>query len=92
MLTKTEILSNTSGIKFTIRYNGTNHFISSTDKIKINGIIFNMNETLQFEDNWNNGLKRMEEQLVRWQARSITTLGKIELYKTFGIVYIKSNL
>lgn len=27
----------------------------------------------------------MEEQLVRWQARSITTLGKIQLYKTFGM-------
>ena len=27
----------------------------------------------------------MEEQLMRWQARSITMLGKIQLYKTFGM-------
>ena len=92
---KTEILSNTPGIKFIIRYNDSSHSISSIDKIKINGIIFNMNETLQFEDNWNNGLKRMEEHLFWWQARSITTLGKIQLYKTVGmsqVIYLSRVL
>ena len=29
--------------------------------------------------------KKMKEHLIRWQARSITTLGKIQLYKTFGM-------
>ena len=55
---KTEILSSKAGIKFAIRYDGIVHHITSIDKIKINGIIFNMNETLQFDDNWNSGLKK----------------------------------
>ena len=82
---KTEILSNKHGESCNIEYLGRKHDITSSCRAKINGIIFDSNSNLQFKENWDLGLKRMEDQLIRWQARSITTLGKIQLYKTFGM-------
>ena len=85
---KTEILLNNINGKTLIKYLGKKHIINNAVNVKINGVTFNINCKEQFHNNWESGIKKMKDQLIRWQARSITTLGKIQLYKTFGMLQV----
>ena len=54
---KTEILSNKDGEHLKIKYLDKEHNITSINKAKINGIIFDTNSDRQFKENWDIGLK-----------------------------------
>lgn len=75
-------------ITFRIMYLGTQHQIKTVEKTKINGIYFQQNWTEMIDDNVGKIAQRIENQLKPWSRRALTTLGKIQVVKTFGISQI----
>ena len=98
---KTEILRFKSGqqlpneIKLDVRYNGANYEVKTMNKVKINGIYFQQNQTVMREDNVEAALRRVDSQLRRWSTRRLCLLGKILILKTFGIsqlIYLMQSI
>jgi len=90
---KTEILSFHSrnvrignlDLGFDIEYMAMLYHLECKDKVKINGIIFQQNESRMRIENLESILKKVESQLLRWSGRGLSLLGKILVLKTFGI-------
>jgi hypothetical protein len=99
---KTEILSfrshrgrNFAPTNFQITYLGKIYNLSSKEKVKINGIIFQQDYSRMVDDNVEAAKIRMDTHFKNWSRRSLSTLGKILIVKTFGIsqlVYIMQSL
>ena len=90
---KTEILRFANSIKgkafepmeFEVRYLTGTYRIKTVEETKINGIFFQQDETRMRTRNVAHVRKAMENQLRKWTARNLSTLGKILIAKTFGI-------
>jgi len=84
--TKTEIMTINMAIE-EVRFNylGKTEKINTVKSMKINGIIFNEDETETYTINWNKANKNLTDQLIRWTKRNLTILGKILIVKTYGI-------
>ncbi len=68
-----------------IMYMGQHFDIKPINEIKINGIILCKNRQLQSTKNWEILTNKMEKHFASWSRRNLTLLGKIQIYKTFGL-------
>ena len=84
---KTEImrLGNEEERSYRVQYLNKSFSVTSIPKIKINGIIFHRERVMMEEQNVNEACKKMDHHFKTWSRRSLTTLGKILITKTFGI-------
>ena len=90
---KTEIMRFASELRgknfearlYVVRYLGKNYEILTVKETKINGILFQQDEMEMRNQNVAQIKKKIESQMSKWSKRSLTTLGKILIVKTFGI-------
>jgi hypothetical protein len=89
---KTEILG-PHNHSFKIRYNGEEHLLQSRSRVKMNGIIFDKDEEMMKEVNFNTLMDKINNMLAGWSSRGLSLLGRILIYKTFGlsqVIYLLS--
>jgi hypothetical protein len=85
---KTEILrlgTDRRELEFDVDYMNQRTKLRTTNKAKINGILFQNDPEEMAEDNVRAVLHKVDKQLKSWSRRSLSTLGKILICKTFGI-------
>ena len=87
---KTELmrLGNNNAIMYHVSYKNQIHSIKSQDEVKINGIYFQRNKDAMIDRNVNSAIQKMDQHFKNWSRRSLSTLGKIVITKTFGISQI----
>jgi hypothetical protein len=68
-----------------ITYMGQNFEIQPLKEIKINGIILCQNLARQNSHNCAILSKKMDQHFHSWSQRNLSLLGKIQIYKTFGL-------
>ncbi len=71
--------------KMHIIYLGKVFEIAPTVEIKINGIVLCQNLAKQKKINCDLLLEKMDKHFLSWSKRHLSLLGKIQIYKTFGI-------
>jgi len=89
---KTEILDIYEN-QHRVRYEGQEHCLRGVKSVKINGVIFNKDIRLMKEENLAVLIAKIESMLRGWRARQLSLLGKILIYKTFGmsqVIYVLS--
>jgi len=89
---KTEILDGNES-QFRICYSGEHYLIKGAKSVKINGVYFNKDLVQMKNDNFIHLTNKIENMLTGWRARNLSLLGKILIYKTFGmsqVIYILS--
>lgn len=82
-------------ISFDIRYLGVNYTIKTIKETKVNGIFLQQDEEALKHRNVENVREKIDAQFKRWSRRSLSTLGKILIVKTFGIsqiIYLMQSL
>ena len=86
---KTELITNSnSSTQFALSYNQATVLLRSCKDIKLNGIY------VSYDINWVSGknfekiYSSVEKQLRMWSSRSLSLLGKIQIFKTFGLSQI----
>ena len=94
---KTELirLGSNDPAHYNVAYMNRNHRISSQDEIKINGILFQRQYEPLIKSNVEAAIKKMDQHFKNWSRRSLSTLGKILITKTFGIsqiIYLMQTL
>ena len=87
---KTEILRLGSEIetRYVVNYMGEIHRLDTKEKIKINGILFQRDGDRRRRENIEAVKEKITNQLKKWTRRSLSTIGKILILKTFGISQI----
>ena len=86
---KSEIItSDVSRLEYELEYNGKKFSLSRSDSIKINGIYIGYNVEQARIKNYNKIASALENQLNTWSKRYLTILGKIQIFKTFGLSQI----
>ena len=85
---KTEIISNCPTRSFNITYLGDIHEISVGEEMKVNGLVLSYNKDITYKKNFGKLFNAMERQLTSWSNRGLSLLGKILIYKTFGLSQI----
>jgi len=89
---KTEILDENED-QYRIMYINEEHYLQGVKKVKINGITFDKDQRQMVEENYNTLVSKIENMLTGWKARNLSLLGKILIYKTFGlsqVIYVLS--
>ena len=61
-------------------------------QIKVNGLILSYDVEVSRKQNILNMLKAVEKQLNGWYKRNLSLLGKIQIFKTFGLSQILYTL
>ena len=94
---KTELirLGNEENAEYHVRYKNRQHTISSQNEVKINGILFQRDHATTLDRNVESAIERMNKHFRSWSRRSLSTLGKIVLAKTFGvsqIIYVLQSM
>ena len=92
-IAKCEAMALGKAKKEIITYN--NIEIKWVDKLKITGITFGNNSEQNRKTDVNEAISKMKTQLQIWRGRNLSTLGKIQIVKTFGIsqiLYISNML
>jgi hypothetical protein len=84
---KTEILDRNSAV-YTFKYMGDTYRVQGLEEAKINGVIFHRDEHTMIGRNYDMLLQKINKSLVAWKARRLSLLGKILIYKTFGLSQI----
>ena len=80
---------------YQVNYKGRLYDINSLNEIKINGIFFQRDRGQLMKRNIEGILEKMDKHLKSWSRRSLSTLGKILIAKTFGIsqvIYLLQSL
>jgi len=91
---KTEILDRTSR-QYSFNYMNEQYRVKGLEEAKINGIIFHRDENRMKDKNYEMLQNKIVKSLAGWKARRLSLLGKILIYKTFGlsqIIYVLSVL
>ena len=89
---KTEIITNGANSEFSVRYNNQRVDIQVCDQIKVNGIIMSYNHEEARKCNISKMLKLVESKLRGWTNRNLSLLGKIQIFKKFGLSQILYTL
>ena len=96
---KTEVLRIKSArmklLKLRIRYLDKDYEIDSCEMSKINGVLIQQDERKMKASNVRAIIGKMESALKRWSRRSLSSLGKILILKTYGIsqvIYLLQTL
>jgi len=84
---KTEILDRDMST-YSFKYMDDVYRIKGKSEAKINGIVFHCNEQLMQERNYQMLLEKINSALTAWATRRLSLLGKILIYKTFGLSQI----
>ena len=84
---KTELmrLGNEEPRTYNVNYRRQIHNIDSLSQVKINGILFQNNFEVMVRSNVDNVVSKMDRQFKAWNRRSLSTVGKILIAKTFGV-------
>ena len=85
---KTEIISNKPTNTYRVLYLNETHNVTASDSIKVNGLILSYNSDEMYKLNFGKLYTSMEKQLRSWVNRGLSLLGKILIYKTFGLSQI----
>ena len=85
---KTEIISKGGLGAFNISYNNKTYKIIPSNYIKINGLFLGFNIEVAAAKNINKIIHSLESQLKMWSHRHLPLLGKIQIFKTFGLSQI----
>ena len=85
---KTELIQRGGNEHYDITYNGSNNRIGPTDIIKINGLQLSFDAERANDINLQKIFKSMEAQFKVWKNMYLTILGKIVVFKTFGLSQI----
>jgi hypothetical protein len=81
---KTEIIDRNS-LTYSFRYMNVRHRVMGKVEAKINGIIFNCNSDRMKQQNYEMLCDKINSALTLWKIRRLTLLGKILIYKTYGL-------
>jgi hypothetical protein len=76
-----------------VQYGDEQHYLQGTKSIKINGVVFHKDIIQMKEENFNHLIVKIEKMLSGWRTRQLSLLGKILIYKTFGmsqVIYVLS--
>jgi hypothetical protein len=84
---KTEIRDKTSAL-YKFKYMDETYRVKGLEEAKINGIIFNRDDMTMKEKNYEMLMNKINNSLSAWRTRSLSLLGKILIYKTFGLSQI----
>ncbi len=84
---KTEILDKNSLI-YSFKYMNVRHRVRGKQEAKINGIIFNCDRDIMKQRNHEMLLEKINAALLLWKMRRLSFLGRILIYKTFGLSQI----
>ena len=85
---KTEIIQNKGQDLYEIRYNNMIYSVKPSSYIKVNGLILSFDTSQAREANVNKIFDMIFSQLRSWTRRHLSILGKIQIYKTFGLSQI----
>jgi hypothetical protein len=72
-------------IEFEVDYMNERIKLKSQKKAKINGVLFQNDPEKIVDDNVCAILQKVDKQLKSWSRRALSTLGKIQICKTYGI-------
>ena len=94
---KTELMKigNNEESEYNVIYRGQNHLLKSQVEIKINGIIFQRSQDVMKTRNVEEAIRKMDKHFRSWSRRSLSTVGKILIAKTFGIsqaIYLMQSI
>ena len=89
---KTEIISNGKVLNYNIIYGGSTVEIKVQPQIKVNGLVLSYDVEVSRKQNILNMLEAVEKQLNGWYKRNLSLLGKIQIFKTFGLSQILYTL
>jgi len=87
---KTELFNITSPGTFAmqqhhVRYVNNNYTIINSRSVKINGVIFNNENEVMAQENFECMFAKMNRHFSDWSKRHLSILGKIQIIKTFGL-------
>ena len=85
---KTEIFKLTSNYveqAYQFQYRGEQTLVRNLNKIKVNGLELSTNDQESHRLNFEAVKKKMDNQFAGWANRGLSLLGKILIYKTFGL-------
>ena len=84
---KTELMriGNQNENNYTIMYLGKQYRLTSSVKIKINGILFQNDRQEMLDTNVEAVISKMDRHFRQWARRGLSTMGKILIAKTYGI-------
>jgi hypothetical protein len=68
-----------------VTYLGSNYEIVPVNEIKINGIIMSKNVERSKELNCDTLIQKMDKHFRQWSKRGLSLLGRIQIFKTFGL-------
>jgi hypothetical protein len=68
-----------------VTYLGNNYEIMPVKEIKINGVTMSKNVERSKELNCATLIQKMDKHLKQWHKRSLSLLGRIQIFKTFGL-------
>ena len=88
---KTEIFvlgQNFNPQSYTFTYMGQRTVVTNQQKIKLNGITLATDPKETQRINLENVKRKLDNQFAAWANRSLSLLGKILIYKTFGLSQI----
>ena len=85
---KTELIQLGGEPEYKARYNGKTTKITPSNVIKINGLQLSFDCEMAVNLNLNKIYSSMEKQFKLWHGRYLSILGKILIYKTFGLSQI----
>ena len=90
---KTEIISNLLGpLDYKIVYANKEVVIKTCEQMKVNGLILSYNIEQARKINIEKMLEAVMAQLKAWSNRNLSILGKIQIFKTFGLSQILYTL
>ena len=73
---------------YKVKYLDKEFEVNTCEQIKINGILFQRNQEEMINANVEVARSRIDANFAKWSRRSLSTLGKILIAKTFGISQI----
>ena len=85
---KTEIISKNGLDVYDIRYNDKSYQVVPSEIIKVNGLFLSFQYEQAALRNINKIYESVEGQFKMWSHRHLSVLGKIQIFKTFGLSQI----
>lgn len=93
---KTEILvfntsmmdEHTDNIKVKVKYFENTYTVECCDMTKVNGVYISSNKQKMRSKNFCELVAKIKKQLLGWTKKGLTLLGRIQIYKTFGMSQI----
>ena len=86
---KTELITNSHALaQYSLTYNQNTFLLAPCKDIKLNGIYVSYDSDVVRVKNFEKIYLSVEKQLKMWSSRNLSLLGKIQIFKTFGLSQI----